>query len=337
MDTNRQADPLQAAAAWYARLAAPDCSAQEQAEFERWLNSDVSHQRAFASVARAANAFSAADARLTAMADEAFAQAGASVSGSSAKPARKRWVTVPLALAASVLVAVGVIRLAPELQNRSTPRVSYETAPGQTRALQLSDGSTVQLDVATKIEVQMRADERRITLNTGRAYFKVAHDTLRPFVVTAHGVRTVAVGTEFQVQHDAESTLVTLTEGSVLVSDASATEPRWEERLVPGDQVRMATGASAPERHTVNPLAATSWLQRRHVFDHTPLDEAIAEVNRYSDRKLRLGDPSLAQLQIGGSFAAGDGELIAASIAAALPITIMEAGPKEIILFPRHN
>ena len=340
MDTEWQADPLQAAADWYARLAAPDCSAEERAEFERWLSSDASHQRAFASVSRAAHAITAhaADARLAALADEAFTQAHVSTPGSHAAPAaRKRRMAVPLALAASVLVAVGVIRVAPELQSRSAPRVSYETAAGQTRVLQLSDGSTVQLDVATKIEVQMRSDERRIILNAGRAYFKVAHDALRPFAVTAHDVRTVALGTEFQVQRDAERTVVTLTHGSVLVSDATAESPLWEERLLPGDQVRMSAGASAPERRIVDPASATSWMQGRHVFDHTPLNEAIAEVNLYSDRKLRLGDPSLAQMQIGGNFAAGDGELIAASIAAALPVTLVEAGPKEIILFPRHD
>lgn len=345
MDNHLQAEPLQAAAHWYARLGAPDCSAEERAEFERWLSIDARHERAFASVRRSAESLThmARDSRLAALADAALrdgAESAVEQSGTQtccSPQVRRPWVRVPLALAASVLVAIGVIRLVPELEMRATPSVVYESASGKTRAVRLSDGSTVQLDVASKIEVQMARDERRITLSEGRAYFKVAHDTSRPFAVTAQGVRTVALGTEFQVQRDQALVTVTLAEGSVLVSDADSTDPRWEERLLPGDQVRMKDGASAPERHTVNPANVISWMQGRHVFDHTPLTEAVAEINRYSDRKLRLGDPSLAELQVGGNFVAGNGALIASSIAAALPITVVEAGPKELILFRRHD
>ncbi|MET0988933.1 MAG: FecR domain-containing protein [Steroidobacteraceae bacterium] len=356
MGKDSQAEPLQAAARWYARLGAPDCSAEEQAEFERWLSSDARHENAFASVKRAAESLThmAPDPRLAALADAALREGDGSVSVDRISRARSRseqtkraqtnpletnrkWVRVPLALAASVLVAIGVIRLVPELEIRNTPSVAYEAAPDKARVVRLSDGSTVQLDLASKIEVQMYRDERRITLTAGRAYFKVAHDTSRPFAVTAHGVRTVALGTEFQVDQDQNLVTVTLAEGSVLVSDANGTVPSWEEKLLPGDQVRMKDGAGAPERHTVNPAHVISWMQGRHVFDHTPLAEAVAEINRYSDRKLRLGDPSLADLQIGGNFVAGNGALIASSIAAALPISVVEAGPKEIILFRRHD
>lgn len=346
MDTDSQAEPLQAAARWYARLGAPDCSAEEQAEFERWLSSDARHEHAFACVKRAADSLTrmAPDARLAALADAALRDGADSARVARIRGARsgsqqtnRKWVRVPLAVAASVLVAIGVIRLVPELEMRTTPSVAYEAGPDRTRVVRLSDGSTVQLDLASKIEVQMYRDERRITLTAGRAYFKVAHDTSRPFAVTAHGVRTVALGTEFQVDHALNLVTVTLAAGSVLVSDANGTVPSWEEKLLPGDQVRMKDGAGAPERRTVNPAHVISWMQGRHVFDRTPLAEAVAEINRYSDRKLRLGDPSLADLQIGGSFVAGNGALIASSIAAALPISVVEAGPKEIILFRRHD
>ncbi|MET0659652.1 MAG: FecR domain-containing protein, partial [Steroidobacteraceae bacterium] len=244
MGKDLQAEPLQVAAHWYARLGAPDCSAEEQAEFERWLSSDVRHGQAFASVKRAAESLTrmAPDPRLAALADAAL-QAGdglANVDRLSAARSRatqtrraepnRKWVRVPLALAASVLVTIGVVRLVPELEMRNTPSVVYEAAPDRARVVRLSDGSTVQLDLASKIEVQMYPDERRITLTSGRAYFKVAHDTSRPFAVAAHGVRTVALGTEFQVDEDANLVTVTLAEGSVLVSDANGTDPSWEEK-----------------------------------------------------------------------------------------------------------
>jgi transmembrane sensor len=336
MDTKMQAEPLQAAAYWYARLAAPDCSAQERAEFEHWLASDARHAQAFASVERmdATVTRLAPNARLAALADAAFADSATRNRGTRIRP---RWIAVPLSLAAAVLVFIGAVRLLPELEMRNTPSVSYQTSAGETRALTLSDGSTVRLDVASAIEVQMYKDERRITLTSGRAYFTVAHDVSRPFAVTANGVRTVALGTQFEVQQDKNQVIVTLAEGSVLVSDAGAVVPAWEEKLMPGDQLRVTDGAEASQRRTVNPEHVASWMQGRHVFEHTPLAEAIEEINRYSERKIRLGDPSLAELPIGGNFVAGNGELIASSIAAALPITLVEAGPDEIILFRRYD
>ena len=77
----------------------------------------------------------------------------------------------------------------------------------------------------------------------------------------------------------------------------------------------------------------TSWRQGRHLFRATPLAEAVEEVNRYASRKVRLGDPALAELQVGGNFIAGDSEQIVAAFAAVLPVRIVQGGNNEIILF----
>jgi transmembrane sensor len=82
---------------------------------------------------------------------------------------------------------------------------------------------------------------------------------------------------------------------------------------------------------------ATSWSRGRLLFRGTPLAEAIEEVNRYSARKVRLADPSLADLAIGGNFIAGDSELIVSAFAAALPIRAVEGGGGEILLFRRYE
>src|SRR3546814_2905377 len=72
----------------------------------------------------------------------------------------------------------------------------------------------------------------------------------------------------------------------------------------------------------IDPTATTSWLQGRLDFSGLPLAEAIAEANRYSSVKLRLGDPRLADLPVGGSFRTGDNAVIAAAFSTVFPVRV---------------
>lgn len=334
MDTEPRPELLEAAASWYARLSAADCNAEERARFAEWFSSDGSHAEAFFQIKRAADAtarLAQADPRLAALADAALAGNDAWGKHRSAKRSQWAW-----GLAAGVLLCLGVLRWAPSPESTPLESATYSTAL-ERRAVTLSDGSRVQLDAGSAIRVDMYAARRAIHLERGRAYFKVAHDAARPFAVTADGVRTVALGTAFQVQQNDGGVVVTLLEGSVLVSDVSRQLPDWEEKLIPGDQLFVRGAHAPPERHVVDVARVSSWTRGRHVFEHMPLADAVAEINRYSERKLRLGDASLGALEVGGSFVMGDTEQIARAIATALPVDVVAAGPKEIILFRRHE
>ncbi len=85
------------------------------------------------------------------------------------------------------------------------------------------------------------------------------------------------------------------------------------------------------------PQMVTSWSRGRLVFRGTPLSDALDEVNRYGDRKVRLGDPELAQLPVGGNFIAGETDLIVSAFAAALSLRVVDGGSGEIILFRRYR
>ena len=86
-----------------------------------------------------------------------------------------------------------------------------------------------------------------------------------------------------------------------------------------------------------DPSIATSWSRGRLQFRDTPLADAVNEINRYATKKVRLGDPSLASLPIGGNFIAGDSDLIVDALAAVLPLRIVNGGDKEIILVRRYD
>jgi transmembrane sensor len=321
------------AARWYARMHSPDCTGRDREKFENWLRGSPDHWRAYADAERTVKCFDLLienDEHLRGLADEYCTEPAAA-------PRRRR--AVPVALAATlvaVLVAVKIVGIG----DIAGPAEVFVTRGDEPRQVTLPDQSVVHLDVDSEIAVRMGDHSREITLTRGRALFDVARDRQRPFVVTAGGTRTTALGTKFQVAHDAERVVVVLTEGSVAVApanpDPASFAASWEERLAPGEQLHVE-GHAAPRKTSIDTFMATSWSRGRLVFRGTPLSEAIEEVNRYSDRKLRLADPSLAVLRVGGNFIAGDSELIVSAFAAALPLRSVDGGGGEILLFRRYD
>lgn len=328
---------LQEAACWHARLHAPDCTNEDRTAFEQWRQSDRAHAEAYAIAERTSmrvDRLASGDARLRALAQ--LARNSAVVDGDAAARRRTRRWMIPAALAASVAVAVVTLRFLPDAIEGDAEAVAYESPANSTRTVTLSDGSSVQLDVATRMLVTMSPGRRQVRLLSGRAVFDVAHDRDRPFSVTAADSRTTALGTRFQVQLQAEQVLVTLAQGSVAVDNEIAARA-WHEQLWPGEQLSVDMKTAARNKKTVDPAVVTSWARGRHLFRNTPLQEAIDEVNRYAQKKVRLGDPALADLTVGGNFIAGDSELIVAAFAAVLPLSVVDDGNREIILFRRYD
>jgi len=334
------------AARWHARLAADDCTELDRAEFERWRARSRRHADAYEAAAALSTQLAQlarSDDRLRAMADEAFAlgsDAGSHENSHVAAavrpvPGRQRRWMVPASLAAAVLVALGVVQFSGYL-TRKAPPVTYASSEQTRRDITLADGSLVQLDVDSEISVTFSARERQIVLVNGRALFDVAHDATRPFVVSAGHSHTTALGTHFQVQREGHQVLVTLAEGSVAVT-SDAEESRWRETLTPGEQISSTTDGQVHEKRAVDAQVVTSWSRGRLVFRGTPLGEALKEVNRYGNRKVRLGDPDLADLAVGGNFIAGETDLIVSAFAAVLPLRVSEGSAGEIILFRRYT
>ncbi len=126
-------------------------------------------------------------------------------------------------LAAALVLAAGVWWLAP---NRSTEPQRYVTAATRQQQIALNDGSVVNLNVSSEVSVRLTSNERHVTLANGEAHFAVAHDTARPFIVTAAGVSVRAVGTAFSVRVGAAGVEVLVTEGKVEVTEVVRGVPK---------------------------------------------------------------------------------------------------------------
>ena len=330
MKTDFQDCTVQAAARWYARLQAGDCTAADRDAFERWCAADPANPAAYAAardlaahLARSA----ATSPRLQAMAQEALA----GVPGRAPAARVRRRFGVAAGLAAGIVAVLFTQRLlhAPAAPTVEQPSPHIESA-AHVRSLTLDDGTRVSVDVDTELDVQFTESERHVRLVRGRAVFDVAHDAGRPFVVAAGNERVKAVGTRFQVTRTAAETVVTLAEGVVTVSSA-ASAARSVERLAPGDELTVARGDGWSTR-SVDPRVATSWSFGRLLFRETRLTDALQEVNRYATKKVRLADASLGDLRVSGNFLAGDSRTAVAAFAAVLPLVIVE-NSDEVALY----
>ncbi|TDS76695.1 sigma-70 family RNA polymerase sigma factor [Comamonas sp. JUb58] len=181
-------------------------------------------------------------------------------------------------------------------QQRLLWQGSLASGTGMQRSLDLPDGSQLRIDAASHVELRYRAGLREAQLLAGAAFFSVARDTSRPFVVQAGTVRISVLGTRFGVELEPDSVLVQVESGQVRVEQLGS----QQQILLQGQQslqVPLAESAAAWQVQTQPRPAA--WREGELVFDQQPLGQVIERLGRYSTRKLQI-DEGAAQLPISG-------------------------------------
>jgi transmembrane sensor len=322
-----------AAARWFARLRAPGCSSVEQQAFRAWLEADPAHpvayQRAMSTALRLSASLKS-DPELKAMLDVALDDKAAA--SSRAREFLPRvWMRrlVPAALALLCALVIG-----PYLRDNTGASPDTQLLvndSSERREVRLDDGSVVLLDVGAEVAVQMLDDARRLRLIAGRAYFEVAHDKTRPFTVAAGDTLTTALGTRFEVDARGDATSVTLAEGSVAVT-ATGKEAAWSRRLAPGEQL-VSRRESVPLMQAVDVAQTLGWSTGHLHFQGVALRDVVAEWNQYARVRITVGDTSLADARIVGTFeAGGDINEFVTALATVLPIRSLPVGTKEILL-----
>ena len=300
-ETQRAATRAQAAH-WFNLRLAGEMTLSDEYRFHAWLDLSDEHREAYRLMDRAwaISGSMAGDPALAAANDAATTKTGIF--------ARHRRA---FSVAASLLLAVGAgwtalpyLDLQPGIRAEDQQEQAFRTGTGQRTRVTLPDGSVVTLDAETELRLHNSASERRLDLVQGRAFFRVAHNANRPFVVYADGKRVRAIGTAFEVSLDKGNMVVTLTEGKVRV-EGSPTGSDGGADLVPGGQLVVGPDLNWTLRR-VDVAKETSWTQGRLIFMHDPLSKAVADVNRYSTRKLVFKDGQIPDRQIVGVFKAGD-------------------------------
>jgi transmembrane sensor len=283
------------AAQWAVRLDRGPLDEGARAGLDGWLAADPRHRGA---LLRAQAAWA------TLVPDPLPADAPVS-------PDRRRWLAGALRGTAAAAVAAGTafVWLRPAADE------AVVTLRGEQRRARLADGSTMLLNTDSRSRVTYTPARRRVTLERGEAWFEVAKDRARPFVVEAGAVRVEAVGTAFAVRRVGGIAKVAVTEGRVRVW--SVDDPARFLLLDAGKRASVAeeAGAGAAIVHADGVADVLAWRRGEIVLDGMTLGDAAAEFNRYNDRQLAV-EASLAERRVVGWFRTRDVEGFARSAAA---------------------
>jgi transmembrane sensor len=285
----RAADIEAQAADWLARRDGEHWSAQQQQALDAWINEATAHRIAYL---RLESVWRRAD-RLGSL----RAPDQAAVPAPLFRAVRQR--TWGLAAGVALLAGAAWLMTASGLLDRPA---RYDTALGQSTSLALADGTRITLNTNTRLRAQLATARRTVWLDKGEAYFEVAHDASRPFVVEAGTRRITVLGTKFSVRRDVGGQVhVVVADGRVQVSPAEgAAAPTV---ITHNDSLVAAGDAVAVSHNTEQQVASRlGWRQGRLILDQMTLAQATQEFNRYNRRQLIVSDPSVAQIRIGGSF-----------------------------------
>jgi transmembrane sensor len=267
------------------------------------------------------------------------------------RPVVRYWTAGGGLLAASLVFGLLWIRPQGSLQHSPgsiatavpAPAQRYTTGVGEHRDVVLADGSTIALNTSSAVEVQYTPDKRDIRLVTGQAFFRVAHNVARPFVVAAGNRTITATGTAFDVEVKASGQVsVLLVEGHVHVDPVKPTGlarliPSLErEDLDPGQRFTSAP-TTAPVIAVADVERGTAWNRGVLIFRKDRLADAIGEVNRYSTRQLVVEDFSINDLSISGVFPTTNEQDFVAAITTFYPIEAEKKATGTIALRWRND
>ena len=219
-----------------------------------------------------------------------------------------------LALVLFAVVTVPQYFAETSVELTKTEAIIYSTKLGEQAKFKLADGSMVHLNTASTIEVEYQPTRRLIHLIKGEAHFAVKPDKARPFDVIAREKQISAVGTAFVVRLTDAGLKVTVTEGLVGISPASAPVSlakaeitEFQATLEPNEHMIVERGKTViAKTKTIVMNRELSWRKGVLKFEDDSLAYVLDEVSRYTDTRIVLADSTLGELRIGGLFKTGE-------------------------------
>jgi transmembrane sensor len=364
-------DLLEEAADWFIRVRTGRTDSEVHAAWLAWIEADPAHRAAFASVQEiwdvvdqvqpppwprpeelaSAEAIeppsTVVDPVPGAVTPATVLDVGSKVTrplvtASSARqrrPKLRRWSAVA-ACAATLLIALFAIRPNGILDG-SRQRIA--TARGEQQSAVLPDGSRVELGGLTGVEVAFTAERRLIVADEGEAFYKVERDPARPFVVQAGPVTVTAVGTAFAVRREGDTVSVVVIEGQVEVNAGDATRtasidaPVASVRAKAGQRVRFERGQLAPTAQPIHTEPVTRWWRGQLRFEEEPLGVVVASLNRYSERRIVIADPTLAELRFTGTVFDDSVEDWLKAVPVVFPVALDESDPHRVLIVRRQR
>lgn len=322
----------QQACEWSVKLSGDDVNAQMLEEFMAWKAADPEHAQAFARAEQVWHSLGQLDSL----------RAHARLPQKRGLDTARLWQAIklylqpnPQRMGFAVLMICVLLSGFWLLTQRTVTQAPAQyqvvtTAQNQTQNLVLEDGSQVTLGAASELRLAFEPDLRRVELLRGEALFVVAHNPKRPFEVKAGGTRTRVLGTIFNVKRFDQVVTVAVKQGRVAVGSAAAAV-----ELSQGQAVEADLRGQTADVQTIDSALVGSWSRNRLSYHNATLKELVADINRYSARRIILADPSLANLRVTLSADTANIESMLDDLAQMLPISLNRERAESIIISPR--
>ena len=310
---------------WWSRMHGPDAEGHRVA-FEQWLAADPRNRELYATLEAAWQEVAVAG-------ESRFAQDRAlDRHGPPFGLTTPRVTIAAFAAAAAILLAVYAQPAARGPLPVATAQ-QLQTPLGEIRTIDLPDGSRVTLDTDSQVKVRFAADSRRAELVHGRARFEVHADPSRIFIVEALDRQVSATEGSFDAAVVPKGLYVSAWRGPLDIRDRGALITSAALfRLAPGQSLDFAPDQASQPKARSAERGAAQWPAGMLVFRNTPLSQVLAQTNRYSRKRIVLGDPSLSELRVTGTFRPLPVDALAASLAAAFRLRIDVGSDGNIIL-----
>ncbi|NWL23135.1 FecR domain-containing protein [Pseudomonas umsongensis] len=296
------AQVLDAAIAW--QLSLDSGSPVEREEFAKWHAAHEEHARAW---------------RQLGMLDQRFSVASGPARAAllqSREGIRRRVRKLGSGLA-SIVAVLGLALFAGE---RYLP-IDYwladqRTATGEQRTIRLDDGTLINLNTHSAVDVRFDDKQRRVILQEGEILIETGHGDARPFIVETREGRMRALGTRFLVKREEQGTRLSVLQSAVAAHPQSSPE---EQILREGQQMLIRSDGLGPI--VALNLGADAWTRGMLVVDNARLEDLVREIGRYRPGLLGVA-PEVADLRITGSFPLQNTDLALSALLPTLPVQI---------------
>ena len=306
------------ASKWLAIVNSDGASNEELVTFERWRAGDPRREAAFSRLEVMFNEIGDLTELEYLIDTPAPNQRTATSTGILER--LKGWVARPLIPIGAIAAALAVMVVVANLPNASLEPQRYASSIAETRDVTLADGSVITLGAKSAAEVTYEDDQRRVALLSGQAFFDVARDPGRPFVITAGGANIEVIGTRFDVTLIRDETRVGVVEGVVSVSTHD--ERSAAAQLTAGQALTVTDNGVVGEIRLADLDTLTAWRNGRLIYKNAPLGDVVTSINRYTSRPVALAPEVDDALTITGAFRASEAEAVIRTIATAHDLSI---------------
>lgn len=222
-----------------------------------------------------------------------------------------------LKLLSTLAIGASALWLAREVAPWQRWMADYSTATGERKRFTLADGSVLQLNTDSAVNVRFDSRQRLLLLERGEMLLNTAKDTARPLRVSSRDGLFEALGTRFVLRQDKRSTRLSITDGSVAIAprvrgQTTAIAKAGQTYEINGDSALLAEHSN---------MDSGAWVDGLIITRDMRLADFLAEIGRYRHGHLHC-DASVADLRLSGVFRLDDTDQLLALLPQTLPVRV---------------